>query len=134
MSALDPVFLFPLLLVAVVLAAFAAVAMGRWLRARRRARRRVLEKPNSFYTSDIVRHNEAKHRWHDIALERIHEINREEVVRLLARVEVTSVESLRPNERAFLDRMAELAGSRPPPEPREPAGPAVPRDLRHRPA
>ena len=134
MSALDPVFLFPLLLVAVVLAGFAAVGIGRWLRARRRARRRVLEKPNSFYTSDIVRQNEAKHRWHDIALERIHEINREEVVRLLARVEATSVESLRPNERAFLDRMAELAGTRPAPEPREQSGPAVPRDLRHRPA
>lgn len=134
MSALDPVFLFPLLLVAVVLAGFAAVGIARWLRARRRARRRVLEKPNSFYTSDIVRHNEAKHRWHHMALERIHEINREEVVRLLARVEATSVESLRPNERAFLDRMAELAGTRPPPEPREQSAPTVPRDLRHRPA
>jgi hypothetical protein len=135
MSVLDPVFLFPIALVALVLVGFGAVAVGRYLRTRRRARRRVREQPNSFYTSEIVRHNEAKHRWSNIALERLHEINREEVERLIARVEATSVEALRPNERAFLDRMAELAGPRvPAPEPREPPKTVHPSDLRHRPA
>ena len=135
MSALDPVFLFPILLLAVVIAGFGAAAIVKLVRARRRARRRVREMPNSHYTSEIVRHNEAKHRWSNIALERLHEINREEVVRLVARVEATSVESLRPNERAFLDRMAELAGERPaPPEPREIGKAPKPSDLRHRPA
>jgi hypothetical protein len=137
MNALDPVFLFPLLLVAVVLAGFGTAAVIRVLRARSRARRRIRELPNSHYTSEIVLHNEARHRWSNIALERLHEINREEVVRLVARVEATSVEMLRPNERAFLDRMAELAGERPAPvEPREPAKVPKPKpsDLRHRPA
>jgi hypothetical protein len=136
MSPLDPVFLFPLLLVVLVLAGFTAVGIGRVVRARRRASRRVKEQPNSFYTSAGVKHNEAKHRWHNMALDRIHEINREEVVRLIAKVEATSVEALRPNERAFLDRMAELAGTTPPPAPPEPRDTAkpTPRDLRHRPA
>lgn len=134
MSALDPVFLFPILLLAAVGAGFALAAVIRIVRARRKARRRVREMPNSHYTSEIVRHNEARHRWSNIALERLHEINREEVVRLLARVEATSVDSLRPNERAFLDRMFELAGERTPsPEPREFKSP-TPADLRHRPA
>ena len=133
MNALDPVFLFPILLVAAVLAGFGVAAVVRVVRARRRARRRVREMPNSHYTSEIVRHNEARHRWSNIALERLHEINREEVVRLVARVEATSVESLRPNERAFLDRMAELAGERPAaPEPRELSKSPKPSDLRHR--
>ncbi len=136
MSLLDPVFLVPLALVLLVLAGFTAAMVSRAIRARRRARQRVVEQPNSFYTSQIVRQHEAKHRWQGIALERIHEINREEVVRLIAKVEATSVDALRPNERAFLDRMAELAGTRAtvaPPEPRETGTPA-PGDLRHRPA
>jgi uncharacterized membrane protein len=133
MSLFDPVFLFPLLLVVTVLAGFAVAATVRVVRARRKARRRVRELPNSHFTSDIVQNNEARHRWHNIALERLHEINREEVQRLIARVEATSVEALRPNERAFLDRMAELAGTRPIPETRESPKPK-PSDLRHRPA
>lgn len=133
MSALDPVFLFPILLLAAVVAGFALAGVIRLVRARRKARRRVREMPNSHYTSEIVRHNEARHRWSNIALERLHEINREEVVRLLARVEATSVEALRPNERAFLDRMFELAGERPTlPEPREFTKSPTPADLRHR--
>lgn len=133
MSAFDPVFLFPLGLMVLVIAGFATAAVVRAVRVRRRSSRRVVERPNSHYTSPIVRENEARHRWQNMALDRIHEINREEVVRLLAKVEATSVEALHPRERAFLDRMAELAGSAQPPEPRGPSSPLAP-DLRHRPA
>lgn len=52
------------------------------------------------------------HRWHSIVLDTMHEINRQEVVRLLALLEATSPEALDAKERAFLDRMMELSTSR----------------------
>lgn len=76
----------------------------------RRSRRRTVERPNSHYSSQLARDRVTRHRWHDIALERVHEINREEVVRLLARVDATSVQALSEKERAFLDYMVEVAG------------------------
>ncbi len=133
MSASDPVFLVPLGLVMLVVAFVATATLTRLLRVRRRSRRRVVERPNSHYTSHLVREIETRHRWHDMALDRIHEINREEVVRLLAKVEAGGAESLRANERAFLDHMAKLAGKRPPAEPRDKDRPVAP-ELRHRPA
>ncbi|HEX7049376.1 MAG TPA: hypothetical protein VF188_04105 [Longimicrobiales bacterium] len=133
MSALDPVSIVSLGLVTLGVALGVMIAFVRAMRVRRRARRRIVERPNSYYTSKLVQENETRHRWHDIALDRIHEINREEVVRLLARVEAAGVEVLRPNERAFLDHMAKLAGRTPPTEPREKDRPPAP-DLRHRPA
>ncbi len=48
----------------------------------------------------------AKQRWKGISVEGLHEINREEVVRLLAKVEHSGTESLTASEREFLDRMA----------------------------
>ena len=127
----------PLLILAIVLLAFALTvgltAALRVARARRRARRRVVEQPNSHYTSPIVRATETRHRWQGMSLDHIHEINRAEVLRLLARVEATSVDALRPSERSFLDHMAGLAGQAPPSEPRE-KGKGVAPDLRHRPA
>lgn len=127
----------PLLILAIVLLAFALsvglTAALRVARARRRARRRVVEQPNSHYTSPVVRATETRHRWQGMSLDHIHEINRAEVLRLLARVEATSVDALRPSERSFLDHMAGLAGSAPPSEPRE-KGKSVAPDLRHRPA
>ena len=45
-------------------------------------------------------------RWKGIALESLHELNRGEVVRLLAKVESEGVDNLRPSERQFLDRMS----------------------------
>lgn len=122
--------LYSLLILGLVVLAFAAL---RRARARAKARRRVVEQPNSHYTSPLVRQSETRHRWQDIALDRIHEINREEVVRLIARVEATSVDALRPREREFLDRMAELAGTSSPAEPR-PKPSQMPGELRHRPA
>jgi cell division protein FtsL len=119
------------LLVAIVITAAAVAA--RVTRSRRKVKRRVVEKPNSHYTSQLARNSESKHRWSNIALDRMHEVNRAEVERLLARVEATSVDALRPNERAFLDRMAELASATPPAPPPGKDRPPTP-DLRHRPA
>jgi hypothetical protein len=91
-----------------VIVAFAAAIVVRVGRARRRAARRVVEQPNSHYVAQLVQEHETRHRWHDIDLSRVHEINRGEVVRLLAKVEAGGTDALRENERTFLDYMAEL--------------------------
>lgn len=118
---------------AVVLFTLLALGVQRVVQMRVRARRRVVEQPNSHYTPPAVRAAEAKHRWQSIVLDRIHEINREEVVRLLAKVEAVGVDSLRDTERSFLDYVAEIAA--PPPAPEPPAkGQLRAPDLRHRPA
>lgn len=77
---------------------------------RRRPARRVVEQPNSHYTSARAREAVARHRWHGMPLDRVHEINREEVVRLLAKAEAVSAQALNQKEREFLDYMAELTG------------------------
>lgn len=119
-----------LLIVLLAAALVLSIAARRLARERSRARR-LVERPNSHYTSPIARNSETRDRWHNIALDRLHELNSGEVVRLLAKVDASGVESLRPNERMFLDRMAELSGARPPG--REPGPPSTP-DLRHSPA
>lgn len=97
---------------------------------RRRATQRVVERPNSHYTAQITRETEARHRWHAMPLDRVHEINREEVVRLLAKAETGSVQALNGKERAFLDYMAELAGitatTGRPADPSPPSSPRLP--------
>lgn len=133
MSTFDPVVLLPFGLVLLAAVVAATVALMRVVRKRNRAKRRVVEKPNSHYASQLARQNEARHRWQNMALDRVHEINREEVVRLLAKVEATGVEALRTSERVFLDHMAQIAGTAPAAKPREIAKPMAP-DLRHRPA
>jgi hypothetical protein len=104
-------------LVALVALTGVAVVVVRHGRALRRARRRVVEKPNSHYTSELVRAAEIRHRWHDIDLSRVHEINREEIVRLLARVDALGIESLQPRERSFMEYMAGLDGAKHPAAP-----------------
>lgn len=108
MSTFDPL-LIPFVLIVVVAFVAAITAFARLQAARRRARQRVLEQPNSHYTSHLVVQRETRLKWHDIDRERLHEINREEVVRLLAVIDAAGVDSLRPPERLFLDRMAEVA-------------------------
>jgi hypothetical protein len=49
---------------------------------------------------------EARQRWEALDLSRLHELNREEVEKLLAKVRGTGVKSLTAAERAFLDRMS----------------------------
>ena len=90
-----------------------------------------MEKPNSHYTAPLARDIQIRHRWHDIALERVHEINRGEVVRLLAKADAVGVETLRASERAFLDQMARITPGRVEPTPRDQPRPVPP--LRERP-
>lgn len=118
-------------LVMLVAGVILAIGFMRVVRARRQAKRRVVELPNSHYSSQLVRDGETRHRWRGMALDRIHEINREEVVRLLAKIEAIGIDGLRPEERSFLDRMAELAGTTSPVEPHVPSKPVAP-DLRPR--
>jgi hypothetical protein len=73
---------------------------------RKRARNRVREQPNSHYTPQLVRNREDLDRWEAIPLDRVHEINRGEVVRLIDKAKAAGVESLRPRERTFLEHMA----------------------------
>jgi hypothetical protein len=107
-----------------------AVVARRMTRDRARMRRRVVEQPNSHFTSPLARNNENRDRWRDIALDRLHELNRTEVLHLLEKVDASGVDALRQNERVFLDRMVELAGPKPARDP----GPPPSTDLRHSPA
>lgn len=121
----------PLLgLAALAITATAAVLLVLRLRARRRrrrAQRRVVEKPNSYYTSQLARDTVAKHRWQGIALDRVHEVNRGEVLRLLETADAAGVDALRPSERAFLDQIARITPPAPPaPEPKRAEGTGMP--------
>ena len=113
MATLHLVSVLPLGLALVSIAALGTLAILR-ARRRRRSARRVVEKPNSHYTARLARESVDRHRWRGMTLEGVHEINREEVLRLLAKVEATSVQALTAKERAFLDRIAELSGRRRP--------------------
>jgi len=59
--------------------------------------------PRVFGDGDPVR------RWREIRLDDLHPINRDEIVRLLDKVDRTGVRSLTPEERATLDRFAGAA-------------------------
>lgn len=124
---------FALVVVVAAIATFIAISLRRAIRARSRARSRIVEQPNSHYTSPLVRNGEIRHRWQNIDLDSIHEVNRGEVSRLLARVEVSGVDSLREAERVFLDQVANISGNKPPAPARD-SGRHLASDLRHRPA
>lgn len=84
------------------------VVVTLYLRARKaQGKSRRVEGPNSEYRSQYVRDLEARERWEGLELDRLHEVNREEVEKLLAKLRATSVRALTPTERAFLDRMVE---------------------------
>jgi hypothetical protein len=96
------------LAVVVVLQAILLGIVWRLYRRERRANRaRRVEAPNSEHKSPYVIDMEARERWESLDLARLHEINREEVEALLAKVRATGVKSLSGPERAFLDRMAD---------------------------
>jgi hypothetical protein len=50
---------------------------------------------------------EARQRWEALDLSRLHELNREEAEKLLAKMRGSGVKSLTSAERAFLDRMTQ---------------------------
>ena len=110
---MDPVLLGPIYMIALAVAAFATASIVRRAQAQRRAARRVLEMPNSHYAAKAVRDRETRDRWHAIDLSRVHEINREEIVRLLEKVDAIGIDALKPRERTFLEQMARLAGPEP---------------------
>lgn len=84
------------------------VTLRWWYRRRRQRRieaRRRVEAPNSHYSSALVREQLDRERWGGIVLGTLHPLNREEVLRLLDRVDEDGVRSLSPRDRLFLDNM-----------------------------
>jgi len=77
-------------------------------RERRIAQRRRVELPNSHYASQLVRNQLDRERWGDLNLERVHEVNREEVERLLGLVDALGAGCLSTRERVFLDHLSSL--------------------------
>lgn len=84
-----------------------AVVWALYRRARKAARQRRVEAPNSEYKSPYVLDLEARDRWESIRLDILHPVNREEVERILGRLRSTNVRALSEKERDFLDRMVE---------------------------
>jgi hypothetical protein len=64
-----------------------------------------VEAPNSHYSSRGVRDREDRERWGRIDLSRLHPLNRDEVRRLLAVVDIDGVGALSSKDRVFLDNM-----------------------------
>ena len=69
---------------------------GWWIERKGRliAERRVVERPNSFYASKAVHNQEDEEWWRGIELERLHELNREYVERLLRQIAGAGVGSV----------------------------------------
>ena len=66
---------------------------------------RRVEAPNSHYSSRGVRDREDRERWGRIDLSRLHPLNRDEVRRLLAVIDVDGVGALSAKDRVFLENM-----------------------------
>lgn len=85
--------------------------VGGWLflawhqRHTRSWQRRVTPSPTTIQRLTIQTRQDTE-RWRAISLEQLHPINREEVERVLRKLEVHGVSSLTQDERAFLDRMS----------------------------
>jgi len=98
----------PIGLMALILGGFWVRHTVRKRKERRIAARRVIERPNSYYASESVRNQEDAEWWAKIDMERLHPVNRDYVDRLLVKVRSAGVDSLNRDERAFLERMANL--------------------------
>lgn len=97
--------------ITVVALIVAGVSVRIALRERKKrltAARRVVERPNSFYASAGVQNQQDAEWWSKIRVDSLHEVNREYVERLLRKVSAAGVDSLNRDERAFLERMANL--------------------------
>ena len=73
----------------------------------RRRHRRVVKRPAPTRKPPAAQDADAVARWQAIPRERLHEINREELDNLLRKVGKLGVKALTPDERAFLDRLAD---------------------------
>ncbi len=76
-----------------------------WLSPARQWRRQVTAPPSPRVFGD----GEQLRRWREIRLDDLHPVNRDEIVRLLKKVDQTGARSLTPEERATLDRFAGVA-------------------------
>ncbi len=87
-------------------------ASARWWWIKRRASiksaNRILERPNSYYSSKGVRDQEDAEWYDSIDLDKLHEVNRDEVERLMAQIKGAGIDSLRFSDLAFLERIADL--------------------------
>ncbi len=104
----------PIWITALAFAVLGALGSRIWYRRWKRARiaaRRVLEKPNSHYSSAIVKNQVDRERWDSVNLDLIHPVNREEVERLLAVADVQGPDALSNRERLFLENMTRLSFS-----------------------
>lgn len=93
---------------ALIVGVFMGVGLRIWYRSwrkRRSAARRVVEMPNSHYSSQGVRNQEDRDRWGRINVRKLHPLNRDEVQRLLDVVDQEGIKSLSSKERLFLDNM-----------------------------
>ena len=89
----------------------AIVSYRRW-RRRRMVARRVVEKPNSHFSSEHVRRREQRSKWSRIDVSRLHPLNRDEVQRLLIVADQAGIGALSPKDRLFLDNMSLPRSSR----------------------
>ncbi len=88
-----------------------SVALGVLLRHRWPSKaaneRRVAQTPTSGLEDAHTHDAEPRRRWEALDVTRLHEVNREEVEKVLAKTRAGGVKSLTPDERAFLDRMSD---------------------------
>lgn len=94
--------------VAVAIVIIVPIIRAMVLRAIRKRQPKQIEKPNSYYTPKLVLDRDSRNLWRAIPLELVHEINRDEVRRLVEKVDALGIDSLSTRERIFLDRMVEL--------------------------
>lgn len=85
-----------------------AFAFIRWREWKRGAGKRAFRKAMNPQASPkgVVGDRLASSRWQGISLDALHELNRDEVVRLLAKVQAGGAGKLTQSEREFLDRMS----------------------------
>ncbi|MEX0890943.1 MAG: hypothetical protein WEB88_02155 [Gemmatimonadota bacterium] len=107
---MDNILLFPLYVLVVVAAGFGSVLLARWLHQRQRGPAPTAEPTPQREGSASARRDALRARWRGIDRDQLHEINRAEVDRLLARVDADGAASLKVDERRFLDYLAELTG------------------------
>ncbi len=96
---------------ALIFGLVAGVGLRFWLHERRRqhiAASRVVERPNSHYSSEGVRNQVDRDRWGGINLPRLHPLNRDEVERLLTVIDHEGINVLSSKDRLFLDNMTVL--------------------------
>ena len=98
----------PTAILAVVLGGLGLRKAWVWRKQRLIVARYVVERPNSFYASKGVQDQEDEEWWRRIRLERLHEVNREYVERLLGQIDAAGVGTLSKDERAFMERMAKI--------------------------